>query len=105
MQAAKKFNVPERTIRAHRQKPLQKVGAGGFRYPDEDQEKYLVSLFALLPNYGFSLTAEVALQIASEYMKSLGLSVSPGRKWLLTFVRRYRMEIKWRKEEKLEREE
>ena len=104
VQAAKKFHVPERTIRAHRHKPLQKVGAGRFRYLDEDQENHLVSLFVLLPDHGFSLTEEVTLEIASEYMKSLGLSVMPGRKWLRTFVRRHRMKIKWKKEQKLERD-
>ena len=104
VEAGKKFNVPVRTTRAHIQKPLLKVGAGRFRCLDDDQEKYLVSLFALLSNYGSSLTAEVALQISSEYMKSSGLSITPGWKWLLTFVRRHRMEIKWRKEKKLERE-
>jgi hypothetical protein len=102
--AAEKFRVPERTIRAHRQIPLQKTGAGRFRYLDDDQENHLVSLFELLPNYGFSLTTDVTLQLASEYMKSLGLSVMPGRKWLRTFVRRHRLKIKWKKEEKLERE-
>ncbi|CAF4083685.1 unnamed protein product, partial [Rotaria sp. Silwood1] len=36
-------------------------------------------------------------------MKSLGLSFKPGRKWLQAFVKRHRMKIKWKKEEKLER--
>ncbi|CAF5140091.1 unnamed protein product [Rotaria sp. Silwood1] len=100
--AAEKFNIPERTIRSHRQMPLQKVGAGRYRYLNDNEENHLVSLFQILPNYGFSLTAGVAINISSEYMKSLGLSFKPGRKWLQAFVKRHRMKIKWKKEEKLE---
>ncbi|CAF4609441.1 unnamed protein product [Rotaria sp. Silwood2] len=100
--AAKEFNAPERTIRSHRQMPLQKIGAGRCRYLNDNEENHLVSLFQILPNYGFSLTAGVAIQISFEYMKSLGLFFKPGRKWLQAFVNRHRMKIKWKKEEKLE---
>jgi hypothetical protein len=101
--AARIYNVPERTIRAHRQMPLLKIGAGRSRYLTDDQENYLVSLFQVLPDFGFSLTADIALKITSEYMKSLGLSNGPKRKWLRKFVIRHRMKIKWKKQEKLER--
>jgi hypothetical protein len=97
--AAKEYNVPARTIRAHRQMPLLKIGAGRSRYLTDDQENYLVSLFQVLPDFGFSLTADIALKLASDYMKSLGLSDAPKRK----FVNRHRMKIKWKKQEKLER--
>jgi hypothetical protein len=101
--AAKIYKVPARTIRAHRQIPLLKIGAGRSRYLTDDQENYLVSLFQVLPDFGFSLTADVALKLAADYMKSLGLSYVPKRKWLRKFVNRHRMKIKWKKQEKLER--
>ncbi|CAM4850763.1 unnamed protein product [Rotaria magnacalcarata] len=102
IEASKSFNVPERTIRSHRQNKLIKIGAGRNRYLNDQQEDYLVSLFKLLPEYGFRITANVALQLSTDYFKSIGLSYKPGRKWLRLFVKRYRMEIKWKKEEKLE---
>jgi hypothetical protein len=102
-EAAKKYNVPERTIRAHRQKPLQKVGAGRSRYLTDDQENDLVFLFQVLPDYGFAVTADLAIKIASDYLKHLGLSVTPKRKWLQQFVTRHRMKIKRKKQEKLEK--
>ncbi|CAF3001767.1 unnamed protein product [Rotaria sp. Silwood2] len=101
--AAKTFNVPERTIRCHRQFPLQRIGAGRRHYLNDNEESYLVSIFQILPDYGFSIAADIAIQISSEYMKSLGLSFVPGQKWLKTFLNRHRMKIKWKKQEKLER--
>ncbi|CAF3761021.1 unnamed protein product [Rotaria sp. Silwood1] len=97
-----KFTDEEVSDEAITQMPLQKVGAGRYRYLNDNEENHLVSLFQILPNYGFSLTAGVAINISSEYMKSLGLSFKPGRKWLQAFVKRHRMKIKWKKEEKLE---
>ena len=64
--AAKKFNVPARTIRSHRQISLQKIGTGRPRYLDDDEENYLVSIFQILPNYGFSLTADTVINISCE---------------------------------------
>ena len=78
--AAKMFNVPARTIRSHRQIPLQKIGAGRSRYLDDDEESFLISIFQILPNYGFSLTADTVINISCEYMKSLGLPFVAGRK-------------------------
>jgi hypothetical protein len=63
----------------------------------------LVSLSRVLPDFGFSLTADVALKLAADYMNSLGLSNAPKRKWLRKFVDRHRMKINWKKQEKLER--
>ena len=45
----------------------------------------------------------MALKISSDYMDSLGLKVQPGGKWLRQFVKRNRVKIKWKKQEKLER--
>ena len=101
-QASKIFNVPERTIRSHRHNPSQKIGAGRKRYLDDEQERCLVSFFKLLPGFGFSSSYDVAMKVANDYMKSIGLSVQPGRKWLRIFVRLYEAEIEWKKEEKLE---
>ena len=102
-QASKIFNVPERTIRSHRHKPSQKFGAGRNRYLNDEQESCLVSFFKLLPEFGFPLSHDAAMKIATDYMNSIGLSVQPGRKWLRVFVRRHETEIKWKKEEKLEK--
>jgi hypothetical protein len=102
-EAAKRFNVPERTVRAHRQMPLQKIGAGRRRYLNDDQENHLVLLFQVLPDYGFALTADIAIKISSDYMKSLGIAAEPKLQWLKNFVKRHRMKIKWKKQEKLER--
>ncbi|CAF2149123.1 unnamed protein product, partial [Rotaria magnacalcarata] len=44
-----------------------------------------------------------ALKLATHYFKSLGLSDNPGKKWLHSFVSRYGDEIKWKKQNKLER--
>jgi hypothetical protein len=102
IEASTEFEVPARTIRSHRQAPLQKIGAGRHRYLNDEQAEHLVSLFKLLPDFGFTVSADVALQLAGEYMKSIGISSVPGRKWLKTFVKRHKKEIKWKKEEKLE---
>ncbi|CAF4710170.1 unnamed protein product [Rotaria socialis] len=101
--ASNEFNVPERTIRAHRQKPDQKIGGGRPRYLNDEQEDYLVSLFKLLPEFGFTITANVALKLSNEYFKSIGLSFVPRRKWLKLFIKRHRTEVKWKKEEKMEK--
>ena len=92
--AAKKFNVPKRTIRSHRQQPPNEIGAGRNRYLDNNQEEFLLSLFKLLPEYGFRITASLALELSADYFQSVGLSNKPGRKWLRSFVQRYKMEIK-----------
>jgi hypothetical protein len=103
IEASTEFEVPARTIRSHRQAPSQKIGAGRHRYLNDEQAEHLVSLFKLLPDFGFTVSADVALQLAGEYMKSIGISSSlPGRKWLRTFIKRHKTEIKWKKEEKLE---
>jgi hypothetical protein len=56
----------------------------------------------LLPEYGFTVTADIALRLGGEYIKSIGSSSVPGRKWLRTFIKRHKTEIKLKKEEKLE---
>ena len=103
IEAAKRHHVSDRTVRSHRQNPGQKYGAGRPRYLDDDQEQHLVALYKLLPEYGFSATADVAGKLAGDYMRSIGLSSLPGRKWLRSFMKRNRQEIKWKKEEKIEK--
>ncbi|CAF3876203.1 unnamed protein product, partial [Rotaria sp. Silwood1] len=93
---------PERTIRSRRQNPSQKFGDGRYRYLNKEQEDFLLSTFKLLPEYGFTITADVAFKLSNEYFKSIGLSFKPGRKWLMSFVSRHKTEIKWRKQQKLE---
>ncbi|CAM4818085.1 unnamed protein product [Rotaria magnacalcarata] len=95
--------VSERTVRSHRQNADQKFGGGRSRYLNDEQECYLLSLFNLLPEYGFKTAADVALTISNEYFKSIGLSFIPGRKCLRSFVNHHKTDIKWKKEEKLEK--
>ncbi|CAF5006493.1 unnamed protein product [Rotaria sp. Silwood1] len=86
IEASKHFKVPERTIRSHRQNPEQKFGGGRYRCLNNEQEDFLLSIFKLLPEYGFTITADVAFKLSNEYFKSIGLNT----------------EIKWRKQQKLE---
>ncbi|CAF1633027.1 unnamed protein product, partial [Rotaria magnacalcarata] len=43
----------------------------------------------LLPDFGIQPTGEVALKLANDYFKSLGLSDNPDKKWLYLFVERH----------------
>jgi hypothetical protein len=99
IEASKAFKIPTRTIRSPRQAPSQKYGTGRHHYLNDEQEDYLLSLIKVLPEYGFTLTNDVALQLAIEYIKLTGSSSIPGRKWLKLFVKRHKTEIKWKKEE------
>src|SRR5579871_1270809 len=101
--AAKRFNVPASTIRRHRQDPSLRSRIGRPSYLTNTEEDYFVALLQLLPDYGFEVTCEVALKLASDYFKSLGLSDKPGKKWLFSFVERHHDDIKWKKQSKLER--
>ena len=101
--ASIKFNVPASTIRQHRREPCINVRVGHPSYFTSDQETHLVSLLKLLPDYGFDLTRDLTLQLAAEYSECLGLSLSPGSKWLNSFVHRNAQDLIWKKQEKLER--
>ncbi|CAF4249513.1 unnamed protein product, partial [Rotaria magnacalcarata] len=80
--AAKHYNVPASTIRRHRREPSLNVRLGRPSYLSNLQECYFVGLLQLLPEFGFQVTCEVALKLAKDYFKSLGISNTPGRKWL-----------------------
>jgi transposase len=56
IEASKRFKVPARTIRSHRQTPSQKYGSGRHRYLNDEQEDYFLSLIKLLINYKSKLT-------------------------------------------------
>lgn len=101
--AAAQYNVPASTIRQHRREPNLTAGAGRPTYLTAEEESYLVSLLKLLPEYGFDVTKEIALQLAAEYFKSLNFIMQPGPKWLSLFVKRHSDDIIWKKQEKLER--
>lgn len=101
--ASKKYNVPASTIREHRRKPSLNIRAGRPLYLTSDQENHLVFLLKLLPDYGFEVTKDVALQLSADYFKSLDLAVHPGTKWLRSFVKRHAGEISWKRQAKLER--
>ncbi|CAF3852606.1 unnamed protein product [Rotaria sp. Silwood1] len=102
--AAEMFHVPASTIRRHRREPSLKSHVGRPSYLSNDEEAYFVSLLQLLPEYGFHVSREIALQLATEYCESLGLSYRPGVKWLRLFMTRHTNDIKWLREEKMERE-
>ena len=102
--AAKLFQVPASTIRRHRQKPSINSRIGRPNYLNFEEEAYFVSILQLLPEYGFSVTSDVALQLAAEYFESLKLSHRPGEKWLRLFMKRHRDEVKWLQQQKMERE-
>ena len=101
--AAKTFKVPASTIREHRRNPPFNHRIGRPSYLSPDQEAHFVSLLKLLPEYGFDVTKDLALQLATEYFQSLYLTSTPGDKWLNLFVKRHAQDIIWKKQEKLER--
>ena len=101
--AAKTFKVPASTIREHRPNAPLNHRIGRPSYLSPDQEAHFVSLLKLLPEYGFYVTKDLALQLATEYFQSLYLTSTPGDKWLNLFVKRHTQDIIWKKQEKLER--
>ncbi|CAF2273494.1 unnamed protein product [Rotaria magnacalcarata] len=46
-------------------------------------------IISLLPDFGIQPTGEVALKLANDYFKSLGLSDNPDKKWRYLFVERH----------------
>ncbi|CAF1534397.1 unnamed protein product [Rotaria magnacalcarata] len=101
--ASIEFKVPASTIRQHRREPTLKIRAGRSSYLNSNEESHLVSLLQLLPEYGFDVTKNLALQLAAEYFESLEFTTQPGSKWLNSFVKRHSDDIIWKKQEKLER--
>ena len=101
--AAIKFNVPASTIRQHRREPLLNARAGRPSHLTRDQENHFVSLLKLLPDYGFGVTKDLALQIGVDYFSSLGFTKKPGVKWLNSLISRHSEDIIWKKQQKLER--
>lgn len=89
-EAAKRYHVSDRTIRARRQNPGQRFDADWPRYLDDDQEQHLVAFYKRSPDYSFSVTADLAAKLAGDYMRSTGLSLLPDRKWLRSFMERLR---------------
>ena len=100
---AKTFKVPASTIREHRRNPPLNHRIGRPSYLALDQETHFVSLLKLLPEYGFDVTKDLALQLITEYFQSLYLTSTPGDKWFNLFVKRHAQDIIWKKQEKLER--
>jgi hypothetical protein len=46
---------------------------------------------------------DLILQLSSDYFQQLGLPIKLGSKWLNAFIRRHPDDIKWKRQEKLER--
>jgi hypothetical protein len=101
--ASIKFNVPASTIRQHRRQTNLNNRAGRPSYLTSIQEDHFVSLLELLPDYGFEITKDVALELAADYFHSLNINIKPGYKWLRCFVNRHTEDIVWKKQQKLER--
>ncbi|CAF1514174.1 unnamed protein product [Rotaria sordida] len=101
-EAANFYHVPASTIRRHRRNRSLRSRIGRPSYLSSNEESYFVALLQLLPDFGFPVTCEVALKLANDYFKSLGLSDNPGKKWLRSFVQRHHEDIKWKKQSKLE---
>ncbi|CAF2099575.1 unnamed protein product [Rotaria magnacalcarata] len=102
--AAEIFHVPTSTIRRNRGESSLRSHVGRPSYLSNDEELYFVSLLQLLPKYGFHVSREIALQLATAYCQSLGLSYRPGVKWLRLFMNRHANDIKWQREGKMEQE-
>ncbi|CAF4160595.1 unnamed protein product [Rotaria sordida] len=102
-EAANFYHVPASTIRRHRRNRSLRSRIGRPSYLSSNEESYFVALLQLLPDFGFPITCDVALKLANDYFKSLGLSDNPGKKWLRSFVQRHHEDIKWKKQSKLER--
>ena len=104
--AARLFQVPASTIRRHRRKPSlnNRVGHPNYLSVEEEEEAYFVSILQLLPEYGFSVTRDVALQLAAEYFQLLKLSHPTSEKWLRLFMKRHRDDIKSLQHQTMERE-
>ncbi|CAF1405144.1 unnamed protein product [Rotaria sp. Silwood1] len=58
--ASKRSKVPKRTIHSHRQNALEKLGGGHYRFLNDEQEDFLVYFFKLSPEYGLTITVDVA---------------------------------------------
>lgn len=101
--ASAKYHVPASTIRQHRRKPNLNTRRGRPSYLTTDQEDHLVSLLKILPDYGFHVDKETALELAADYFHSLQINAKPGSKWIKAFVKRHPEDIKWIKQQKLER--
>ncbi|CAF3914919.1 unnamed protein product, partial [Rotaria magnacalcarata] len=84
--AAKLYNVPASTIRRHRRNQCLKNQIGCPSYLTSSEESYFVALLQLLPDFGTQPTGEVALKLANDYFKSLGLSDNPA-----AISKRYRL--------------
>ncbi|CAF1993259.1 unnamed protein product [Rotaria magnacalcarata] len=97
------YNVPASAIQRHRRNSSLRNQIGRPSYLSTTEESYFVAVLQLLPDFGFQITPAVALKLATDYFKSLGLSDNPGKKCLHLCVSRYGDEIKWKKQNKLER--
>ena len=76
--AAQLFQVPASTTYRHRQKLPLNNRVDRPNYFNFEEETYVASILQLLPDYGYNITPDVALQLAAEYLESLKLSRRPG---------------------------
>ena len=101
--ASNEFHVPASTIRQHRRHPNLKIRRGRPSYLTHEQEAHFVSLLKLLPDYGFDVDKNTAIELAVDYFSSLKINTKPGIKWIKSLVNRHVDDIKWMKQQKLER--
>lgn len=71
VEAARKFGVPESTIRKHKNDSVIRVGGGKKRWLSNEQEEYLVASFVELDKMGVRLTKEVLQKLAGDYIRKV----------------------------------
>ena len=102
--ALKTFNVLASIIFEYQRNPPLNYRVGRPSCLSLNQEVHLVSSsLKLLPEYGFDVTKDLALQLIIDYFQPLYLIITPGTKWLSLFVKRHARDIMWKKQEGLER--
>ncbi|CAF3241860.1 unnamed protein product [Rotaria socialis] len=106
--ASKKFDVPESTIRKHKNNAKNYVGSGHPSLLSIDQEQYLVILLKELESIGIRLTKTTLSKIAGDFIRAVNKQNSdnisdPSRHWFFNFFKRNADKIKMKKEIKLEK--
>ncbi|CAF4483836.1 unnamed protein product, partial [Didymodactylos carnosus] len=81
VEAAKKYRVPESTIRRHKSNPGEKIGAGRPNLLNDNQEQYLVALIKELEQIGMRTTKSCTLKIVIYSLVNGGGAVNTSGKF------------------------
>ncbi|CAF2733685.1 unnamed protein product [Rotaria sp. Silwood2] len=63
------------------------------------EESYFVALLQFFPEFVLQIICKIALKLANDYFKSEGLSDTPLKKWLYSFLSNHDDECKWGREQ------